>query len=232
MKHHIQEKLKKILALTQNPATSLEEAKTAMAKATALATENNILLADIIAADNNTDALNIEKQSVEGYPFGRWTSEVLQVFMHCFGIEFTYAHLEKRVSIYGEKTDVQITKTLFAWLNALFRDEYKKIKHNLPQGAAHENSFYRGLCVGIVVANKKKSAEITHGMSHVRSESYALVPVAKKEKIDEFIKKENPRLRPAPNRKKHAQDDTRALSAGFTKGKTIKLIPQIESIAQ
>lgn len=186
-------RLKKLLALaTPGRGASPAEVEQAMRRAQELAAEHNISLSSVNAdGDIKVDAIETDISEVHTKTKIEQLHHlpILAVLRECFGVQticdtYTDHNMQRhltRVSIVGEKLDVQLATYCWAWLEEMFPRawlSYRKA-HNIADGWVPRRSYMQGFRDGIIQSNRR----VKDSFKGQERDRYALVVKTKDEVV-------------------------------------------------
>jgi len=234
------EKIRKLLALASELNDSKEQAEAALQKAKSLATQHEVDLATIAVFECKKSEEPIEKN--DGISMGKRAS-VCQKFISWllqdhFNVKVIYSgsrHFEKRMTLIGKKSDIEIAIYVNEFLNTEFMRLWHQYRNsNLDSQTKDRNSYFWGLHGGLkskLAASEtetKKEAFETLAQTRTTDEveqvknCMALTVTTDKERLNEKVEEFYPHLRTVRSYSQHHHSET-ARESGFSAGKNISL---------
>ncbi len=232
----VTEKIKKILRLAEGGTE--HEANVAMAKAQKMASEYAINLSMLNAWD-----IQEKEEYIEGTLIDKGDSRlpitfnyicwILQGHFNVKLIMFGTRSSGRRVTMIGEKKDIEIAGYVWDYLNITFRELWAKHKKENNLKANLRSSYfyglYRGLNKKLRESKREADEEIFNDLKSTKTyqeiqqakDNYALVCINKKKKIDEKVRELYPRLRSTSSSIRAKDADT--INAGRRDGANISL---------
>lgn len=210
MNQKLIEKIQKLLALAESPNEN--EARAAAEKANALLIEHNLSMQEVENAQFNytNDTLHEGKSMMTEF---KYIGSIIQKHFFC-RVVVSRSRRERKTTllIAGEKTNVEVAKYIWAFLNRTYKDLWDKHKKATGLGQSSRQAYFVGLSEGL-------SEQLTVQRKKIEDDR-ALV-LKRNPELDKFMQKEFGRT--GTYSTSSGRQDAEAQAAGREHGKAIQI---------
>lgn len=236
--HDIVDKIRKLLRAASSEHEGERENALLMAKR--LCAKHELDISEIDAwSDTKTVKESIERADLNlgnRMPIAqRFISHIIQDHFGCRIIYCGGRYEGRRLVLIGKKSDVEIASFINEFLNREFLDQWHKAKNQNGFRTEDRNSYFLGVFKGLNEKLKQSAAKFTDSyIADIRAnkgeeaavkvqESFALMRIGDKERIEEKVSQEFPRLSHKRSYYSSGRHSENAMDKGYVAGKNINL---------